>query len=331
MLTVMDEMLFDLYNLDSSCIEPVQSNHKYYLISKRGVKDKFELGLIAEVPKEMLETHSIDYIADACCTKDINYSSLTSLLTFTPKEMFVMNILLSNFLTTDSRLTPEISFRDMEFYRKRISALKNVSINKETANSYTTIINSLASKTLYVKTSPKFRKRPKKDYGVANREFQQDLLTIHSYYESSAHNLSFKYSFGEFGEILKLSKRWSDIVPARCYHFSLNQAIYNVIACDIARQIFITRHKRGICKLSELSYSVNTGFEFDFKPYFERMVGKYRKNMKRQRIAFFKNIWIILDSFIKEERIEEYSWISSDYDVTRGKNFIMRIELFFYG
>lgn len=329
MISVTDELIFELYKLDLSFIEPIKIDHGYYLVSKTGIKYKFELGLITEIPKEMLETNSIDDIVDACNRKDENYASLTSLLTFTPKEMFVMNILLSNFLTTDSRLIPEISFREMDFYRKRISALKNVSVNRETAESYKRIINSLASKILYLKTDPKFRKRPKKDYGVSNRDFQQDLLTIFNYYEASSNNLSFKYSFGEFGEILKLSRRWSDLVPARCYHFSLNQAIYNVIACDIARQIFITRDRRGKCKYYDSQDPNYTGFDFDFEYYFELIHGKSKRNMKRQRIAFYENLKIILNSFKQLERIDSYEFIPDDATFIRGKSFKVRIELYF--
>ena len=328
MISVTDELLFELYMLDLSFIEPIRINREYYLVVKTIKKYQFELGLVAKIPNEMLEKHSIGDIVDACSRKDEEYASLTSLLTFTPKEMLIMNILFSNFLNTNSKLTPEICFKDIEFYRKKVSSYKNVSINEITAESYRNIINSLVSKTFYLKTAPKFRKRDKQDYGVSNRDFIQDLLTIYDPYLISSNNLSFKYSFGEFGEVIKLSKRWRNIVPARCYHFSLNQAMYNVVACDIGRQIYILRGKREKAKRCDLSRFEYCGFNIGFEKYFEIMYGKYKKNMVRQRLAFYKTLIIILDAFVEDRLIDSYEFLVDYKDFIHGKGSDVKIYVY---
>ena len=335
MITVTDELLFELYMLDSLFIEPIRINHEYYLVSKVIEKYKFELGLIAKIPDAMLEKHTIEDIVDACSRKDEEFASLTSLLTFTPKEILIMNILFSKFLNTNSKQTPEISFKDIEFYRKKVSSYKNVSISDITAESYRNIINSLVSKTFYLKTSPKFRKSERdgyrghyRDYGVANRDFSQDLLTIYDPYLVSSNNLSFKYSLGELGEVIKRSGRYENIVPARCYHFSLNQAIYNIVACDIGRQIFIIRGLRARAKPCDLSLSKYCEFDIGFEKYFEIMYGKYKKNMVRQRLAFYKTLIIILDAFEKDGLISGYKFLVDYKDFIRGKGSDVRVDVY---
>lgn len=334
MITVTDEILFELYMLDSSFIEPIRINHEYYLVSKTIKKYKFELGLIAKIPNEMLEKHTIDDIVDACLRKDEEYAALTSLLTFTPKEMLIMNILFSKFLNTNSKQIPEISFKDIEFYRRKVSSYKNVSISNITAESYRNIINSLVSKNFYLKTTPKFRKAERekrggsyKDYGVANRDFSQDLLTIYDPYLASSNNLSLKFSLGELGEVIKLSGRYSNIVPASCYHFSLNQAIYNIVACDIGRQIFVIRGLRARANPRDLNLPQYCGFDIGFEKYFEIMYGKYKKNMVRQRMAFYKTLTTILDSFVEDELIGSYEFLIKYKDFIHGKGSNVRIDL----
>lgn len=326
MIAVTDEILFELYRIEkrSLHIEPLLINGKYYLVNKRGVKDWFEIGLIVEIPKELLEDCSIDDIRELCSQEytrkykvndmsekgssiDNDYSKyvkcqeLMAHLTFTPKEMFVMNILLSNYLNTDYRKMPEISFKDLDYYRRKSSSYRNIVVPIETAESYRNIINSLCSKMIYLKTAPKFRKRPKKDYGVADRDFYQDLLTIYNPYLASSNNLSFKYSFGEFGEVIKLSKRWSNIVPNRCFQWSFNQAVNNVIACEIGRQIFIA------------NYTFTPEFDLNVEYFFEHIEGETKKNMRYRRKNFNKNLIVILDSFVKDNKIEEYEILEDGF------------------
>lgn len=330
MISVTDEMLFDLYLLDLAYIEPIQINREYYLVNKTGRKYKYELGLIAKIPNELLKDYSVDEVIDACKERREEFKLLVSLLTFSPKEMLLMNILLSNFFNTRSTQVPEISFNEIQFYRNKVSSYKNVSLNDITAESYRNAINSLISKHLYLKTTSNFRKTKKHDYGVTNRDFEQDLLTIYNPYLASSNNISFKYSFGEFGEVLRLCGRNTTIVPERCYHFSLNQGIYNVIACDIGRNIYYTRWKRGKAPVEELSNREYLGFDIDFERYFEFMHGKCKKNLSRQRTAFMKNLELILKSFVKAEQIDNYILLTDYKDFYKGKGSLFRVNLFFF-
>lgn len=326
MISVTDELIFNLYFLNYKYIEYRIINHKYYLINRAGEKYKFELQLIAEIPDEILEQYSIDEIVDGCNNNDNKFQPLISMLTFSPKEMLIMNILFSNYLNTKSNMTPEISFKDIEFYRKKSSSYKDVTINDITAESYRNIINGLIDKRLYLKTEDKFRKTAKKNYGVSGREFEQQLLTIYDPYLSSSNNISFKYSFGTFGEVIRLSRRYSCCVPAKCYHYSLNQAIYNVVACDIGRHLYYDLYRRKKPPKMELYENHMYSFKMDFESYFEIIYGKYKKNKARQRKVFYKELKKILEEFTKERKIEIFELVTDYKDFLKGKGSIIKID-----
>lgn len=328
MISVTDELIFNLYFLCYKAIEYRIINHKYYLINRGGKKYKFELQLITEIPDEILNKYSIDDIVDGCKNNDAEFASLISKLTFTPKEMLIMNILLSNFLNTKSNQIPEISFKDIEFYRKKSSSYKNIIINDITVESYRNIINSLISKRLYLKTEDNFRKTAKKNYGVSGREFEQQLLTIYDPYLSSSNNLSFKYSFGTFGEIIQLSRRYSCCVPAKCYHYSLNQAIYNIVACDIGRHLYVESFKQRIPSKRDFDQFHTSSFEMDFDSYFEIIYGKYKKNMIRQRKTFYEQLKKIFSEFVHAGTIECYDLVTDYNAFLKGKGSKIKIVYF---
>lgn len=325
MISVTDEIIFNLYMLQYKYIESRIINHKYYLVNKGGERYKFDLELIAEIPESLLEQYSIDEIVDGCHNNDNKFHSLISMLTFSSKEMLIMNILFSNYLNTKSNMTPEISFKDIEFYRKKSSSYKDVTINDITAESYRNIINGLIDKRLYLKTEDKFRKTAKKNYGVSGREFEQQLLTIYDPYLSSSNNISFKYSFGTFGEVIRLSRRYSCCVPAKCYHYSLNQAIYNVVACDIGRHLYVDLYAHKTPSKYELYDEHEISFNMNFDSYFEIIYGKYKKNMIRQRKRFYEELKKIFSEFVKEGKIERYEFITDYNDFIKGKGSTIKI------
>lgn len=329
MISVTDEILFELYKIEnrSLAIEVLTINNELYLVNKRGVKYKFDLGLITKIPKEMLDKHSIDEILIGCYDHDPTYQDIMSKLTFTPEEMFIMNILLSNYLNTDSRIIPEICFRDIDYYRQKGSFNKNIVVPKENAESYIEIINSLCNKMIYLKTSQKFRKRYKKDYGVADRNFYQNLLKISNPYLASSNNLSFKYTFEEFGEVIRLSKRWGNVVPNRCFHYRLNQAINNVIAGEIARQVFVAQDDN--CKLTHSNYSedeffLELSFTLNVDYFFEFIEGETMKKMRGRRKNFNRKLESILTAFVKEKKIDRYEILDDDF--YHGKS--SKVEIF---
>lgn len=321
MISVTDEILFELYKIEkrSLVIEILTINNELYLVNKRGVKDKFDLGLIAKIPKEMLDKHSIDEILTGCYNNDPAYQDIMSKLTFTPKEMFIMNILLSNYLNTDPRLVPEICFRDIDYYRQKGSFDQNIVVPKENAESYSEIINSLCNKVIYLKTSPKFRKRKTKDYGVADRDFYQNLLIISDSYLASSNNLSFKYTFGQFGEVIRRSKRWGNVVPSRCFHYRINQAINNVIAGEIARQIFVANYRNSFIENPNIEIlGLEPGFQLNVDYFFEHIEGETKKKMRWRRRNFNKKLESILTAFVNEKKIERYEILDDGF--YRGKS-----------
>ena len=332
MKSVTDELLFELYMLDRKNIEYHKTNNDYYLLNRSLIKYKFEIGLVAKVPNELLATHSIDDIVDGCANGDEKFVSLANKLIFTPKEMFIMNILFSHFLNTKHNLVSEISFHMIECYRKKASSFRNITLNEITANSYRNIINSLANKMLYLKTNHNFRKRKDKNYGVTDIDLEQDLLTISDSYVASSNNISFKYSLGQFGEIIRKCGRFSsEIVPNDCYYFTLNQSIYNVMACDIARQIFILRYDHGNKKPHPLSATRDCGFNFNFKVYFEKLNGECKKNMVRQAKSFYENLERVLKSLQKNNQIVDYEFTTTYREFVRGKGSTVTVTLFYFG
>lgn len=323
MISVTDEILFELYRIEkkSLCIEELIINNEYYLVNKRGIKNKFELGLIAKIPNEMLEKHSMDEILEGCYGNKRDYKDIMSKLTFTTQEMFIMNILLSNYLNTDSRLTPEICFRDIDYFRQKGSYNKNIVVPKENAERYVEIINSLCDKMIYLKTDSKFRKRPKKDYGVADRDFYQNLLMISEPYLASSNNLSFKYTFDQFGEVLRLSRRWGNVVPNRCFHYRFNQAINNVIAGEIARQVYVAQYEHNTirgCNDFETIIGIAPGFHLNVDYFFEYIEGETLKRQRNRRKNFNRKIEAILKAFVKENKIKDY--LITDDGFYRGKS-----------
>lgn len=330
MISVTDEILFELYKIEhrSLCIEPLMINNEYYLVNKRGVKYKFELGLIVKIPEDMLEERGIDKILDGCYDHDPEYDDLMSRLMFTPKEMFIMNILLSNYLNTDSRLVPEICFKDIDYIRHKSSSYTNIVVPKETAESYTEIINSLCDKEIYLKTAPKFRVRnnPPKDYGVADRDFYQNLLVISDAYLASSNNLSFKYTFGQFGEVISLSRRWSNIVPNRCFQYNLNQSMNNIIAGEIARQIYVSQYAPTPVRLpKDSSLFCEFGFDLNVEYFFEYIEGENMKKIRYRRRNFNRKIEAILKAFLKENKIDRYEILDDEF--YEGKSTHIRVIL----
>lgn len=331
MYSVTDELLFELYMLDRRNIEYQMINHDLYLFNRSLIKYKFEIGLVAKVPSELLATYSIDEIVDGCVDGAEEFVELGNKLVFQPKEMFIMNILFSHFLSTRHNLIPEISFHTIERYRKKSSAFKNITLNTITAESYRSIIQSLAAKTLYLKTDHNFRKRKQKNYGVSDIDLEQDLLTLGDSYVVSSNNISFKYSLGPFGDVIRKCRRYSnEIVPESCYHFTLNQSIYNVMACDIGRQIYISRYDYETKSPRVLSSIKECGFDFDFKVYFEKLNGECRKNMIRQAKTFYENLERILKNFKETNQIEDYEFLNDYRDFVRGKGSKCKVILLYY-
>lgn len=235
-LTCHDELLAELYSLNTKTVYHQQINGQDYLIVEKKLP-KATIGLRAKIPKELLIVHGKETPFSELTIgkqKHIIYQ-LQDKLTFSSQDILIFNILLDKFFKGTINLS--ISFRNIDaFYRRKVTSYKNVKVNSYTYKAYLKAIKHLTEKEVFVKTAEDFRH---KKYGVNGRNFYHPLLTIFNIQKLDETDISFSYSFGQFGEILKRSKRFSDTLPNVGYQYSFKQATKHVIAYYIVRKIFI--------------------------------------------------------------------------------------------
>ena len=116
-------------------------------------------------------------------------------------------------------------------------------------------------------------------------------------------------------------------VPNRCFHYRLNQAINNVIAGEIARQVFVAQDDN--CKLTRSNYSEDGFFlEFSFTLnvdyFFEFIEGETMKKMRGRRKNFNRKLESILTAFVKEKKIDRCEILDDDF--YHGKS--SKVEIF---
>ena len=214
-------------------------NGEPYLINR--IKENHcEVGLRAKIPNDMLTFDgTLKKFTDLTCLEQTNiFSKLKNDLFFTNTEILLTNILLDKFLRSNYNF--EISIKEIErFYRRKAMSNRNITLNEQTYNRYISVLNGLCRKEIYLITDDYFRD---KKYGSNNRNLNQKFLTILEIYQPSVNNISFSYSFGAFGEVLKLSRRYSDAVPAEAYRCGFNQAAIHSFNYYMGQQIFIEKY-----------------------------------------------------------------------------------------
>lgn len=300
-LTCHDELLAELYCLNTKNVYFYNVNGENYLVVQKKLS-KATIGLRAKIPKEwLIENEKEVSFTDLTVhkQKEIIYK-LQDKLTFSCQEILICNILLDKVLKRTINLS--ISFRDIDaFYRKKVTSYKKVKINIFTFKAYLKIIKRLSEKEIFIKTSKDFRNN---SYGVNNRNFYQPLLSLYNFHKVDDTDLSFSYSFEQFGEILKRSKRFSDILPNVCYQFSFKQATKHVMAYNIARKIFIKLgdkrvfYQGGIFKMyphelmSYVPYTDQKGISknFTFEDIFEDSIVPNKLRLYRMFIKYIKEI-----------------------------------------
>ena len=139
-------------------------------------------------------------------------------------------------------------------------------------------------------------------------------------------NLSFKYTFGQFGEVIRLSKRWSNIVPNRCFQYNLNQSMNNIIAGEIARQVFVNQYDHTPFRLpKDSSLFCEFGFDLNVEYFFEYIEGENMKKARYRRRNFNRKIVSILKAFLKENKIDRYEILDDEF--YKGKSTHIRVIL----
>lgn len=235
-ITVHDNILSDLYELDPSTIQCREINGEEYLVNEKCGRG-YLVGLRTKIPGNLLISDNTDrkYLELSVEEQEEICNKLKQKLYFNNQEILFTNILLDKFLNCHRDF--DISFKEIEsHYRKKASSYRNIVINDLTYKRYITVINEIIEKDVYLKTKETFRK-PK--YGVNNRNITQPFLVLLKQGNYGKNNLEFSYSFGQFGNVLKLSRRYSNNLIRGFYRYNLNQSMKHAIAYHLGKEIFI--------------------------------------------------------------------------------------------
>ncbi len=155
---------------------------------------------------------------------------------FTVHELFLLAILIDYRLKNPEPETPiALSYIHKRYRGKRIGKTRVMS--ESDLNAYVEALNGLQMKkvNLYIgKTRSK--------YHLSNKEVRYGrLFTITSISRMENGDYVFTYDLGNYGEILSLSKRYSDMVPIDIIKIPYKQNIKLYIAMYISRLIFINK------------------------------------------------------------------------------------------
>lgn len=247
-ITVHDELLSSLYNLSPENLQYRVINGEKYIVNS--VKSNhFEIGLRVKIDDKTLPSSIADgdYITNYY-TNPLNYDidefsydffgdtldTYYKYVCFTNMEKYLTNILLDKFLSSNQEL--DMTLLEIEHKYRAKASYRSVSLSKSVAERYAKTLDSLSKKELFLITDDKFRDYR---YGVRNKTIYQKFLTIRNPYKYGLNNINFSYSFGGFGLIIKLSKRYSTIMPAGYYRIAFNEVRWHLVAFYLSRQIFI--------------------------------------------------------------------------------------------
>ena len=243
-ITIHDELFMDLIKLNTATakfniVERVICGEKYLM--NLSIKDnRYEVGLMVKVPNELVDVGvDLDRLTNFGNDQYAGlYKSMSESLTFSSEEVLVTSILFSHYLNNsnaNNQLVNQLTFKDIERYRGKSSAKRNEVIKDETANGYKRILQSLCSKLVFLNTTESFRDFW---YGVNNKTIMHRFLEIDSVCSVGSNNFQFNYSFGNYGKFIKRSRRYSNILPSKCYSYNFNQANKHRVALFIAQILF---------------------------------------------------------------------------------------------
>jgi hypothetical protein len=324
-LTCHDNVLTELYNLSPNNITYKVINDKHYLVNKVIGK-----GYSIELRKQITESEAIRerleediFLMNMYNKETYDYISMCNFLTiylkyltFSNNEKFLMNILLDKYLNSSyssEKLGVNISFKEIEgIYRKRAISYRNISINDYTFNRYVETINSLCAKEMYFKSGEKFRQAK---YGVNNRQINQRLLILNSYYRDAKNSFNINYTFGGFGNIIKLSRRYSNNVPSRFYALSFKQVKLHMVAFYIAKEIFIKKYSLSKKKSDNMYLEFNIDIYSLTDLILEPTIKENSKNRLSEIRRVARYVDIVLAKCVQEGIIYLYDY-KYNYDET---------------
>ena len=283
-ISVHDNLLANLYQLNLSSVVVKTINEEEHLINQISGRD-YSIALIAKIPKELLTVNG-----EICKFSELSteaqeeiFNLLKDNLYFSNVEILFCNILFDRYLKTDYDY--DFSLTEIERDYLRIGKTKKIRISDVNYKRYVKTLNKLSKKEIIIDTKPKFRTQGKKNYGVNNLKIKQKLISFTSLYKKE-NDIIFSYHFSQFGKVIKLSRRYSNILLPKFYQYRLNQSMKHVIAYFIAIEIFIRKdpHKKYS---NSFMLDVNTIFQ---KVHYETRKGECKGYSLASKLDGFKSL-----------------------------------------
>ena len=198
-ITVHDNLLANLYQLNLSSVIVRKINEKEYLINEFSGRD-YSIALIAKIPTDLLTVNNHVYKFSELSTEaqEEIFNLLKDNLYFSNVEILFCNILFDRFLKTDYDY--DFSLTGIEKDYRRRGKTKKIRISDVNYKRYVTTLNKLSKKEIIVDTKAKFRTQGKKNYGVNNLKIKQKLISFTSLYKKE-NDIIFSYHFSQFGKV----------------------------------------------------------------------------------------------------------------------------------
>lgn len=307
---VHDELLYDLYNLNTDGIQYQLINGEPYLVNI-SKKRKYEIGFRIKLYKPLnsrIKSGSYMYQSSYLFADTIEESNLLykefleeygKFLVLSNFEKYMLNVLIDKYLCNHDYAT--ITLKEIETkYRHKCMDKRYICLNDDTFNKYVRTLDLLANKELYLKTGSTFRKSC---YGSNNILTTQDLLCINNHLYENKNKLEITYSLGLFGKVIKNSKRYSTLVPPDYYKVNINQVKQNLVAMYIARLLYI---EQGIKRASiEYHYKFKVDF-YDLVDYVEDRIIPITSNYVRYKCSIIRILKKLLLDLKKTGKIFDY-------------------------
>ena len=283
-ITVHDNLLANLYQLNLSSVIVRKINEEEYLLNEFSGRD-YSIALIAKIPKELLTVNG-----DVCKFSELSteaqeeiFNLLKDNLYFSNVEILFCNILFDRYLKTDYAY--DFSLTEFEKVYRRKGKTKKIRISDVNYKRYVKTLNKLSKKEIIIDTKPKFRTQGKRNYGVNNLKIKQKLISFTNLFEKE-NDIIFSYHFSQFGKVIKLSRRYSNILLPKFYQYRLNQSMKHVIAYFIGLEIFIRKdpHKKYS---NSFMLDVNTIFQ---KVHYETRKGECKGYSLASKLDGFKSL-----------------------------------------
>ena len=292
-ITVHDELLFELYSLRPDTISYELINGNVYLVNS--VKSlNYEIGLRVKLEYENVNEDDLKKISSFKFDISIYYEQLC----FSNIEKYVCNVLFDKFLSTQQDF--DITFSEIEYLYRGKCSKKLCVLRNDIALKYAKAFDSLSKKELFLITNNNFRN---KRYGVRNLCIHQPFLSLKSILRVSKNNLAVSYSFGGFGEVIKASKRYSTILSNKAYQINFNELKLHLTGYYLARDVFITL---GIMeKMFRLEFPYNPPIDLLIEFTRELSYNSFYKNPLRDYKAMCKYVLTSLRYIDKIIDIEE--------------------------